>query len=249
MQFEHPVKIETDQWIGEQIGCQAFKVAISDDDLFAREETSLPNDGSARVFAYAKIPVSEQRALNYLIAKGFYFVETTVLYVKPVAVVAEFEPADFRFLDADAMDTEINALSALAQETFVYGDFHVDPIVGDSVARRIRDQWVRNYFRGTRGTHMIVSKSDEEFNGFLLLAVSPPNITIDLIAVRGRDQGQGIASKLIRYAEKSFPECERISAGTQISNSPSIGLYSKLGFVFSQATYALHYYSDGVVSS
>jgi ribosomal protein S18 acetylase RimI-like enzyme len=248
MQFEHPVGIERDKWIGEQVGCPAFKVSICNDDLDVAEDVFLPGDGEAAVFVYAKVPVSHQRAVNYLLSKGFQFVETTVLYVKSVTVPENVAASGFRFADTNESAAHIDALGNLARDAFVFGDFHVDPKMSASVGGRIREQWVRNFFHGTRGTHMIVSESDGEISGFLLLVVSPPDITIDLIAVAGNYRGKGIASDLIRFAETCFSDCTTISAGTQISNAPSIGLYSKLGFTFSKATYALHFCRDGAVS-
>ena len=66
-------------------------------------------------------------------------------------------------------------------------------------------------------------------------------IVIDLIAIDEKNRGKGLAKEMISYAHVNcLTKGGIIEVGTQITNTSSIKLYSKLGFHMNSASYVLH---------
>ena len=56
-------------------------------------------------------------------------------------------------------------------------------------------------------------------------------------------RGQGVASKMINYAETQLKTFDTIQAGTQIVNFSSMRLYENMGFRACKSYYVLHYHN------
>ena len=99
-----------------------------------------------------------------------------------------------------------------------------------------------NFFLGKRGEWMVVIEENNKIKGFLQLIYKNKNtIVIDLIAIDKKSRGKGLAKEMISYAFKNcLKKNGTIEVGTQIANTPSIKLYSKLGFNMNYASYVLH---------
>ena len=70
-------------------------------------------------------------------------------------------------------------------------------------------------------------------------------LTVDLIATDNEQRRKGIASDMIAFIENESNGASKVRVGTQISNTPSLRLYEKLGFRVSSSHYVFHYHSLG----
>ena len=80
---------------------------------------------------------------------------------------------------------------------------------------------------------MLIAEFEEKTIGFTLLIDN----SIDLIALDPQYVGQGIATTMIAFANKHHGP---LTAGTQITNQASIGLYQKTNFGLDKSFYVLH---------
>src|SRR5207249_33706 len=116
-----------------------------------------------------------------------------------------------------------------------FSRFHLDPLVDNAIANRIKHSWIESYLEGRRGEKLLVAVIGNMPVGFLAVLSNEkdeaPSRTIDLIAVDSAHRRKGIAEVLIRHlVEDSRHRFQNLFVGTQVANVPSIRLYEKLGF-------------------
>jgi ribosomal protein S18 acetylase RimI-like enzyme len=138
------------------------------------------------------------------------------------------------------------AVRKVAEASFRFSRFHLDPKIPNDVADRIKGDWAENYFRGARGDGMVVAELDGEVAGFLQLLWSGPKLVIDLIAVAPHAARRGLARGMISFAWTKGTGDERgpssMLVGTQAVNIPSCRLYEGLGFRLSAASIVMHHH-------
>ena len=171
---------------------------------------------------------------------GFRVVDCTMTLEKPRAPTEDTTAPEHGVRMALASDESL--VAALAKDSMTNSRFHLDPAIPPQLAGRIKEEWVRNFFRGTRGQWMVVAARDQAVEGFLqLLQGSDGALIVDLIAVAASARGCGLAVAMSRFAER---ECETsggaVRVGTQVSNIPALRLYTKLGFQSVSSTFVLH---------
>lgn len=162
---------------------------------------------------------------------GFRSVETLLTLQAPLSEGADpvsvpeatIRPATGR-VDADAC-------AAIAARAFQTDRFHADPAVPNIVADRLKAEWARNNAM-ERADFVFIAETDRGepigFNSLLLRDEIP---VIDLIAVSSNGRGKGIGNALVRAAMAHYAGFGTMRVGTQITNTPSLALYSGLGFV------------------
>ena len=215
--------IVADVWLSEMLGKKAYRLSLDEENRLSLNLTEIP----APSFVTAKIAADKPADLELLQRAGFKIIETSVLYDKAISKEPLTRQAILtRF--AAAEDEE--AAVALGASCIEYSRFHCDPKIDKTTANKLKGEWVRNYFSGTRGDQMVLAVSEEKIVGFLQLIKKDKALIIDLIAVERSFRGKGAASAMIRFAEVSNPGFERIQAGTQEANVASTALYEKLGF-------------------
>lgn len=239
MKFDCPVELNEDKWLTELMGSATYKLVVNDCILDAAGEAAFEESPQGGAWAYSKIATTDLRSLNYILSKGFFLVETATLFRKPVSQEKPVSVQGVRF----ALDDDEDQVRDIALHSFSHSRFHVDPFIDDSLANKIKENWVGNFFTGERGTHMVVAHHEGEIAGFLLLIVSSSDVVIDLIAVSSKYRKMGYAKKMILFAENQFRDCDVVRVGTQIDNAESIALYTSLGFAFDEASYVVHYHS------
>jgi ribosomal protein S18 acetylase RimI-like enzyme len=196
---------------------------------------------------YTKIDTTQVDTVRRLNAIGLYVVETNV-------TLSIEQPAHYRF----PMDTAVSPLSivdiqpehyadvlGIAASCFQYSRFHLDPAIPNTVAHRVKHDWVLNYIRGGRGERLMVALVQAQPVGFLAVLRSEVAgkciRTIDLIGVSGAFQGRGVGQQLVRYFIQQYhQQSDRLQVGTQVANTASLRLYQKLGFSTMKSTYVMH---------
>lgn len=190
------------------------------------------------VFLYAKTAADDLEGAHYLESHGFNFIETSLLFEKPVhrrsLSQTEYE---VRFSTSkDARQTV-----ELARNNFVFSRFHMDSRFSKETAHHLKAEWVNNYFCGKRGDQMVVAYAGGRVVGFLLLIFGAgSSLLIDLIAVDRHFRRRGVAGSMIAFAEANLPAFQSIHVGTQAVNIPSVRLYENLGFRIRGAQYIFH---------
>lgn len=221
---------EYDKWLSDIIRYGAYKVILDNSVL------EMPEDS----FLYSKIPLNDNRALDSLINKGFGHVSTNILFTKNINNNPYKPYPNIRY----AASSDRDGVKNVANTSFEYSRFHTDPLFPTSLANRIKQQWASEYFNGNRGDEMIVAVDDvSNVVGFLLL-IFKPILTIDLIAVDRGFRKHGIAKGMIKYAESQFNFSDDIQVGTQLTNAPSIRLYTSLEFRPTSIEYVMHYHGE-----
>ena len=134
----------------------------------------------------------------------------------------------------------------IAYNSFINSRFHADSRFSKNVARKLKSEWVNNYFCNKRGDWMIVFEINKKIEGFLLLLKEKKtkNLIIDLIAVAEKKQKKGIATSMINYANYCFlKKFRHLTAVTQNNNFQAIKFYKNLGFKFSSKKLVFHFYN------
>jgi len=227
-----------DRWLSETAGFDCFNVTNTN---FASSHHDFPNG-----LITAKLDLSNRdtpERIRQLTGFGFRAITFQVL----LSGMVERSMALERNLNrgglaiSTARNSDQKGVVDLAARAFSLDRFHADPLIPRKISDRVKGAWVESFFRGKRGTSLTVAKVSGTLCGFLLTLESRDEIVIDLIAVDQRFQGQGIASKLLAHqvALRSVDQL-RISAGTQLSNQPSLNLYRAWGLEEQKQDVVLH---------
>lgn len=237
-----------DPWLASLLHRTVYKLEVGDpftskiqeDALFSKELNQVLSE---KVFLYSKVQTSASARISLLQDLGFKLVDTNLTFEKKIgAMRPENLDGNVRFADA----AEEDAVAKIARESFKFSRFHLDRNIDKDVANLIKEEWVRNFFRGKRGDHLVVAASSGKIGGFLqlLLNKEPDLMTIDLIAVDHGSRGQGFGRDMITFCEAKFPERTRFHVGTQVANVPSVRMYESMGFRLVNSVYVFHYHHE-----
>ena len=220
-----------DNWLSKIIGKKSYSLQ------FAEKNFKKQNLPEGKMFIWTKIPSGNIEKLVYFQKLGFYVVDNNI-QLSLTKKMIEIKNINVRF--AEPGDEQ--GVRALARVAFKHNRFNSDPHISKEVASKIKEEWAGNYFNGKRGRWMVVVEYKKNIVGFLqLLSKNRKTIVIDLIAVDKKNRGKGLAKTMISYASiNCLGSCRAIEVGTQITNTDSLALYTKLGFSIISSSYVLH---------
>ncbi|MGK5091730.1 GNAT family N-acetyltransferase [Deltaproteobacteria bacterium TL4] len=239
-------QIHEDPWLGQRLGKYAGKLNVSETlhELSDAEHPETVNFKKileqSRGFLFAKVKVDDLKSVALLEKWGFHLVDTNILLSKNLlSSTATQVFSGVRFTQPEDEEETVE----VAQTSFVFSRFHLDPLVSNQTADHLKAEWVRNFYQGNRGEQLIVAIVNHHVAGFLLL-LHPSSTTwvIDLIAVSPDHQRQGMAQNMISFAEQNCSDIGVFKVGTQMANIPSLNLYQTLGFKMENAHYVFHYH-------
>lgn len=193
------------------------------------------------VFLYAKVPVIDAAAIQFLEDLQFHLVDTHVTFEKLIenTKYSLSGYSQIRFAEPQDQSQTVN----LALGNCTTSRFHLDPLIPTELANQIKAEWAGNYFKGARGDRMIVASAGNKLAGFLqILYRNDRTLTIDLIATDAKERRKGIASDMIAFAVTELTGFSKLRVGTQISNIPSLRLYEKLNFQICASDYIFHFH-------
>ncbi len=183
-------------------------------------------------FYFAKVPCQDTVTCEALQCKGFRVVDTAVTFRR--------EAGDEGLEPQLCSPEEQSAVLDLAQTSFRYSRFHLDPRVDQALADRIKREWVANYFRGRRGEAVLVARREGRPVGFLAaLGSGEADRVIDLVAVAPEWQGRGVGGELLLQFSSWAQQHPRM-VGTQAANLPSVKLYQRHGYEMCGSQHVLH---------
>jgi len=230
-----------DKFLSEILGVPSFSLSIP---IVPNFRAELPN---SPCFISAKLSTSDLDSIRIVESMGFNLIDTNVRFQKCLVNQIKEFPLPSGYSIRLTKDEDQNCIGSVAQNSFVYSRFHLDPLVDNHKADLIKRKWVENFYLGQRGDYMIVACFKCKPVGFAQIICRNDTLIIDLIAVDSAHHGKGLASSMITFAESlaldHSPLIKILVVGTQLANQPSISLYEKRGFRLCRSEYIFHYHS------
>lgn len=230
-------QVKPDIWLSEVLGYKSGQIV-------KRNKTSNKIKKQNLTFLYAKISTKDLKLVSKLCEIGFLPIDTALQFKGNL----RNEPKKNRKIRIRFAEKEDeNELCKIAMKNFLYSRFHLDPMIPNPVANKLKACWVKNFFLGNRGDEMIVAEMEKKICGFLLLVNNMNmNLIIDLICVDRKFHKKGIAKMMIHFAKNKLnfnkTNKQKLVVGTQLLNIPSIKLYQSLGLKIISSQFILHYH-------
>lgn len=181
-----------------------------------------------------KIPSSAISLIDRLKMQGFSFVESEVLFQKPLAVSSGsqriYEPIS---------PQDIEALCELAAKVFIHTRFR-EPWFAKEDASRLYRQWVKNAIDQSFDDVCLMEFVDKRAAGFVTARMlDQKHASIGLIGTNPSFRGKGYGKILLQRIETWAMEqgVDTLSVATQGSNSTAIRLYLQQGYIFKNLSY------------
>jgi dTDP-4-amino-4,6-dideoxy-D-galactose acyltransferase len=239
-------QIDPDTWLANLIGRKSLRISVHDRVAAGGIEQRLATAvGSGPAFAYAKIPMSNVKAIEAFSRLGFYAVDTSVTFQRGSDPPADqTTPAGVEVRRGNG--PECDAAREIAGRCMVFSRFHVDPAFGVAIGDTVNRAWMQSYCDGARGEETLVALADGRVVGFNAILRSSvdgsPCRVVDLIGVddqlRGRGVGQALMRQFIADTLGMGVHCMRVT--TQASNIPAVNLYERNGFRLAESTLVMH---------
>lgn len=243
------MRIDPDPWLESILGYRVFRVVPSTalqsfPSEKGEDKTIFVTAGRGRAFYYAKVPTLNVAQVRAFTGAGFAVVDVSVTFSRPPGPIEGTSEPRIRVADVEPGEHE--AVLRIAESSFVYSRFHLDPQIDNEQANAVKREWIRNYILGRRGERLLVAHYDGEPAGFLAVlsaqdAAGNRTRVIELVAVDRSFQGRGIGRTMVAYlVNDSAGAYAAVKVGTQVANIPSMSLYEKCGFQISETAYVLH---------
>jgi len=234
------MKFARDGWLSEVFEYDVFKLNTENDEIID-SKILFPKDSlPSHTFYYAKVPVTSVSQVGALTNAGFRVIDVNVTFERQPENIMTNESIIVR----DVKREDESDVLQIAETSFVYSRFHLDPFVSKEIADKIKREWIANYIRKQRGERLLIAEIGGKPVGFLaLLATGEKEKTgvIDLIGVAKNMQGRGIGKRLVQsHVKDAMQKYSKLIVGTQIANIPSMRLYQTCGYEISSSTYVLH---------
>jgi ribosomal protein S18 acetylase RimI-like enzyme len=228
------MEIREDSWLSERFGHPVFSVA-------GVEGLAEHAASQGRATYQARVAATDVAALAALEAAGMRVVNVTCTLAADPS--APLPPGGLDVREAEPERDQ--ALLDVAERSFRFTRFHLDPDVSQAVAARIKRDWVWSYLNGLRGDRLLVAVRDDRPVGFLAVLERDDGDhrvgVIDLVGVAPEAQGLGAGRSLVRaFHEHAAGRWEAVEVGTQAANTPATAFYERLGYVAVRAAYDLH---------
>ena len=224
--------LKKDIWLSKQIGFNAYNLKKEPKLDFGKLEK--------KILITLKVKSTKKKILKKQIQKNFKFIDINYKFVKKIKDKNFINNQNY-FCRFSNLNDKKNIVS-IAKEAFKYSRFQIDKRIPKILFERIQLEWINNFFKGKRGTDLIVAKKNKKIAGFLLILVKKNKMLIDLIATSTKFQRTGVAKSMINFAVNNinFRNFE-IEVGTQKKNRNSIIFYKKIGFKKKNETAIYHY--------
>jgi ribosomal protein S18 acetylase RimI-like enzyme len=222
---------------------EVLRLDLGPDETDLDEQLAAEVRSRSRAFYFAKVDCERVDVVRQLSLAGFFVVDVNVTFALSRSEGTGAPPAGV--VVADALPAQGPAILDIAGSCFRYTRFHLDPLVPDPLAHRIKRDWIANYVGKKRGDRLFAAVVDGRPVGFLasLLTGSPgaSTATIDLVGVDVAYQGRGVGKSLVEHFIQHYQgSCRVLQVGTQVANVPSTRLYEKLGFSLAKSQYVMH---------
>ncbi len=172
-----------------------------------------------------------------------YVVDVNVTFSRNPNPQVEFTE-DNNLIICECSPEQGESVANIAASCFKYSRFHLDPLISEDLANKIKYEWVLNYAKQKRGDKLFAAYVENSLAGFLAaLTYEEANkkiAVIDLVGVSKYFQKRGVGKRLVGEFIKEYGHYDELRVGTQIANVPSINLYVKTGFSLIGSQYVMH---------
>jgi ribosomal protein S18 acetylase RimI-like enzyme len=235
------VPILEDAWLSERFGRPAFTLRADAAPEALASELAEHSSSQERAFYQSKIPTLSVDRVRALCAAGMYPAEVNVTMHASAGAVAAQESPEASFSIEVAGEEHADQVLAVAESSFRFSRFHLDPQVPRAVADDVKRAWAQSYLEGKRGEELIVAVDGDRVLGFLAALGDGEARVIDLIAVTAEAQGRGVGPALSRrFARDANESYDMLRVGTQAANTIATRMYEQLGFTVDRTLYTLH---------
>lgn len=237
-----------DPWLAETLGQPVFRLdnltRNHGEAALSQEIASLAGGGDA--FFYGKVPAADVPTCLTFLGLGFGVVDLAITF----SWVGPLRSGSTGVVVAPARSSQHEAIAVIAETSFRWSRFHVDPKIPAKVANLVKRRWIENYFSGRRGVGVYSAEIGGEVAGFLAVMetvnAERRAAVIDLIAVAPRWQGRGVGAALVETFVTDWRErVAELSVGTQAANIQSLRFYESMGFRIAETNYVLHAHYRG----
>ncbi len=226
--------MKIDKWLSSQLGYPAYNINNIKDKNF-----------NFLNYKYKNILISiksKKKIKNFFLKKNkIKLIEKNLTFIKnsQKKKLKNNYFKNIRF--ANIFDKKL--ILDIAENSFINSRFFKDEDIKKNLARKIKRNWVLNFFRKKRGEYLIVSEFNKKVVGFLLVLKNKKNYIIDLIAVKKNYNNLGLGTKMIEFFENKVLKQNkvRIYVSTQSDNKHSIKLYIKNKFKVKYTRYVYHF--------
>ncbi|HEU0120893.1 MAG TPA: GNAT family N-acetyltransferase [Bryobacteraceae bacterium] len=135
---------------------------------------------------------------------------------------------------------DLGQILNLARTAYLFDRFHSDPAIGNDVADRINEEWLRNSCSGQAADAVIVAVEEDSVLGYATCKLDTacrPFLgqslgTIVMVATAESARRRGVAAACTRAAVDWFQRhgAGLVQVGTQFRNIPAARLYERCGF-------------------
>lgn len=224
--------LKKDNWLSKQIRYPAYNF-----DTGYLTKYNLSNIDVSKYF----ITIKSKKKINkkFLKKNKIIFIEKNLTFVKKIVFTGK-KPKKYNNIRFAKKEDKKSVIS-IAKRAFYQSRFFKDKNIKKKIAKKIKKNWVLNFFLKKRGNYLIVCDIKKKITGFLLIIKNKNNFIIDLIAVKKNYQKLGYASQMLNFfigtqkRKKFF-----ILASTQQTNKQSIIFYKRNKFKLKFSKYVYH---------
>jgi len=239
-----------DSWLSSVTRKQCF--SLSSEKFTKEHMKTIIEELNNNTFCTVKIEAGREDEVAILIELGFRLIETSLNFNKNLGVKSKgkedrAKESSIEYIRKQERKRAVEIIK-ISGNSFNHSRFFRDKHIKRKVQTIIKEEWVASYFKGERGTNLIVINENERIVGFVLLCekFNGSNTTtgiIDLIAVKSNSRGKGYGRSLIESAEFLGHKSgwTEIEIGTQTTNLPAMRLYNRCGYILDGSAYTLHY--------
>ena len=217
-----------DKWLTEQFGYDVYNIKNLNINILKKIDNK-----SFRNFCYFK--TNNKVNINYTKKIKFKLIEKSITFKLKIINKYTFSE-NCRLVEKK----DKNFIIKLSKKSFTNSRFFQDDNISKKLAKKIKENWINNYFLGKRGNKIIVYEENNKIYGFILLIQNKNTLIIDLIAVDKRKRGKKIGTMLLESSINFFRNCKYVIAGTQENNIQAIKFYKKNNFFIFQKGYTFH---------
>ncbi|MEX2650565.1 MAG: GNAT family N-acetyltransferase [Alphaproteobacteria bacterium] len=170
-----------------------------------------------------RVPVDWAEGMKALVNAGFRQMEILVTQERDPTTPPS-RPKKVRHHAPD----DRNACVGIAARAFSRDRYHLETLIGDQAADRLKAQWVANGFNERSDSILVV---DEGYGpiGFALGLIREGVAVLDLIAVKPESRKRGLGTALLDGFLAHYRGMTA-RAGTQENNYAALRLYENAGF-------------------
>ena len=158
--------LKKDIWLSKQIGFNAYNLKKEPKLDFGKLEK--------KILITLKVKSTKKKILKKQIQKNFKFIDINYKFVKKIKDKNFINNQNY-FCRFSNLNDKKNIVS-IAKEAFKYSRFQIDKRIPKILFERIQLEWINNFFKGKRGTDLIVAKKNKKIAGFLLILVKKNKI-------------------------------------------------------------------------